>query len=322
MGSLRSSAQAHDLRHLATESLAANRNQSSTQYSRMQIQPVPLGCRWPPRRRRKWPPPPRVHNGNRHDRPVCRSRLAPPPAHDTAAVANPSAPDIMPAQPAIASRSVFPCANDAQVSKRRASARAKAVALSPAFQDREAKPTTRATKQRQPSATPKGPSAVVAMPSPTTAAAAVRMAGSWYIATAPHRAPKVPKNVALIVCPRPRLHMAATNWVTPPKAVNTGSASASCAPGSAHQPARIVPMVKVESANATSPRGIRSPVATVCGVCRASGFSADTALIDLPACHGSVSPAVRHLPVAPVITRTRLAPAAWGLHCPIEARLH
>src|SRR5215510_14038712 len=33
MGSLRSSAQAHDLGHLATESLAANRNQSSTKYS-------------------------------------------------------------------------------------------------------------------------------------------------------------------------------------------------------------------------------------------------------------------------------------------------
>src|SRR5215813_14642987 len=226
--------------------------------------------------------------------------------HNSAAVAKPRAPDVMPTQPAIASRSVLPCANDAQVSKRRASARAKAVALSPAFQVREAKPTKRATKLRQPSATPKGPSAVVAMPSPTTAAAAVRMAGSWYIPTAPHRAPKVPKNVALIVCPRPRLHMAATNCVTPPNAVKTGRARASCAPGSAHQPARIVPIAKVESANATRPRGIGSPLATARCDSSASTFSADTALACLPASHDSVSPALRHLAVVPVITTHRL----------------
>src|SRR5215472_8484344 len=288
-------------------------------YSRMRIQPVPLGRRWP-RRRRGESRPSRPHDGSRHGRPARTRRLALPPMHSIAAVANPRAPEVMPAQPAIASRSVLPCANDAQARQRSASASVKAVTLSPVFQETEATATKRATKLRQPSATPKGPSAVVAMPSPTTAAAADRIAGSWYRPTAPHRAPNVPKTVALIVCPRPKLHMAATNCVTPPKAVKTGRASASWAPGSAHHPARIVPIAKVETANATRPRGIGSPLETVRCDSGASTFSADTALVTLPVSHDSVSPAVRHLAVVPVITTNRLGLGADSLHCSIGAR--
>src|SRR5579875_286686 len=53
--------------------------------------------------------------------------------------------------------------------------------------------------------------------------------------------------------------MAAMNWATPPKKISSGTVTASSEARVGHQPASMVPIVKMEIPNATNPSGVASP---------------------------------------------------------------